>query len=59
MSTEAWVRLKKALDDMREAKGADDVIVKSCRVIEDKEEAERVTQMKGCIKAIVHPSAQM
>lgn len=59
MSDEAWDRLKTALKDMERDHGKEDPIVSSCRLIEDPVEAERFTQMKGCIGAIVHPAGQM
>jgi hypothetical protein len=59
MSDEAWVRLKGALQAMRDDRGDDDGIVKMCRAIEDPTQAEEFTQMKGALAAIVHPSGQV
>jgi hypothetical protein len=59
MTDEAWVRLKGALQAMRDDHGVDDDIVKACKVIEDAVQAEDFTQMKGALAAIVHPTGQM
>lgn len=59
MTDEAWSRLSHALDEIRKDHGDDHEIVKLCRKIEDQAEAEEVTQMKGALKAIVHPTGQM
>lgn len=59
MTDEAWARLSHALDEMRKDYGDENEIVKICRKIEDQAEVEDVTQMKGALKAIVHPTGQM
>jgi hypothetical protein len=59
MSDEAWVRLKGALQAIRDDRGADDDVVKMCRTIEDPTRAEEFTQMKGAQAAIVHPTGQV
>lgn len=59
MTDEAWTRLKGALQAMREDHGDDHEIVKLCRLIEDAEEAEDFSQMKGALGAVVHPAGQM
>ncbi|OCF32124.1 FAD dependent oxidoreductase superfamily protein [Kwoniella heveanensis BCC8398] len=59
MSEEAWARLKGAYEDMKKDIGEKGDIIKDCRLIEDPNEAERFTQMKGCIAAVVHPSGQV
>ncbi|KAJ5059252.1 FAD dependent oxidoreductase-domain-containing protein [Bipolaris maydis] len=59
MTDEAWARLSHALDEMRKDYGDENEIVKICRKIEDQAEVEDVTQMKGALKAIVHPTGQI
>jgi hypothetical protein len=59
MTDEAWIRLKGALQAMRDDHGDDDDVVKVCRTIEDPSQAEEFTQMKGALAAIVHPSGQV
>lgn len=59
MSREAWDRLKGAYEMMKKDHGADGDVIRDCRLIEDAREAEEFTQMKGCIGAVVHPSAQV
>ncbi|EUC40285.1 hypothetical protein COCMIDRAFT_9817 [Bipolaris oryzae ATCC 44560] len=59
MTDEAWTRLSHALDEMRKDHGDENEIVKICRKIEDEVEAQEATQMKGALKAIVHPSGQI
>jgi len=59
MTEEAWERLKGALQEMRKDHGDDHAIVKVCRLIEDADEAEEFTQMKGALGAVVHPAGQM
>jgi hypothetical protein len=59
MTDEAWIRLKDALQAMRDDQGDDDDVVKVCRTIEDPSQAEEFTQMKGALAAIVHPSGQV
>lgn len=59
MTDEAWVRLKGALQAMQKDHGHDHPIVSACRIIEDAQEAEDFSQMKGALAAIVHPAGQM
>jgi hypothetical protein len=59
MTDEAWTRLKGALEAMRKDQGDDNEIVKACRIIDDAQQAEEFTQMKGAQAAIVHPTGQM
>ncbi|KAK3676541.1 hypothetical protein LTR78_003817 [Recurvomyces mirabilis] len=59
MTEEAWSRLKSSYDNMRRNHGADNEIVRQCRVIEDAASAEGFTQMKNAIAAIVHPAGQV
>jgi len=59
MTEEAWERLKGALQEMRKDHGDDHAIVKVCRLIEDADEAEEFTQMKGALGAVVHPAGQI
>lgn len=60
MTPEAVQRLKLALEQMqRDLGGADGAVIRECRLVDDPKEAEEVTQMKGCVGAIVHPSGQM
>ena len=59
MSDEAWVRLKGAYEAMKKDHGEDNEVVKVCRLIEDAEAAEEFTQMKGCQRAVVHPTGQV
>jgi hypothetical protein len=59
MTDEAWVRLTGALQAMRDDQGDNNDFVKVCRMVEDAEQAEEFTQMKGVLAAIVHPSGQM
>jgi hypothetical protein len=59
MTDEAWVRLTGALQAMRDDQGDNNDFVRVCRMLEDAEQAEEFTQMKGVLAAIVHPSGQM
>lgn len=59
MSQEAWDRLKGNYEHMKADHGANDYIVKACRLIDDPVEAEEFTQMKGCVGAVVHPTGQV
>jgi plasmid maintenance system antidote protein VapI len=59
MTDEAWLRLRNAYDNMRRDHGAENEIVQQCRVIEDAASAQDFTQMKGAMKAIVHPAGQV
>jgi plasmid maintenance system antidote protein VapI len=59
MTEEAWARLSNALEEMRKDHGDDNDMVKLCRVIDDQAQAEDFTQMKGALKAIVHPTGQV
>lgn len=59
MTDEAWARLKGALEAMRKDLGDENDIVKVCKIIDDAQEAENFTQMKGALAAIVHPTGQM
>lgn len=59
MSDEAWARLSNALQEMRKDHGDDNDMVKLCRVIDNKTEAEQVTQMKGALAAIMHATGSM
>jgi len=58
MTEEAWTRLKGAYEAMRKDHGADNDVLKLCRLIEDPSEAEEFSQMKGARAAIVHPAGQ-
>jgi hypothetical protein len=46
-------------EEMRKDHGDDNEMVKLCRVIDDQAQAEDFTQMKGALKAIVHPTGQV
>lgn len=59
MTEEAWTRLKGAYEEMRKDWGSDHEVVRVCRLVEDPKEAERVTQMKGAVGAVLHPSGQV
>jgi glycine/D-amino acid oxidase-like deaminating enzyme len=59
MSDEAWTRLKGAYQHMLSDHGPDGDVIKDCYLIEDPKKAEEFTQMKGCVGAVVHPSAQV
>lgn len=59
MTEEAWQRLKGAYDMFVKDYGKDGEVIRDCRLIEDPEEAEAFTQMKGCIGAVVHPAGQV
>lgn len=56
MTEEAWIRLKGCYDAFVKDYGVDGEIIRDCRLIEDPKEAEKFTQMKGCIGAVVHPA---
>lgn len=59
MTEEAWQRIRGAYDMFVRDFGEDGEVIRDCRLIEDAEEAEAFTQMKGCIGAVVHPSGQV
>lgn len=59
MTEEGWTRLKCAYDTMRSDQGDDNDIFKLCRLIEDPSEAEKFSQIKGTLAAIVHPTGQV
>lgn len=59
MSDEAEERLLSNLEEMKRDHGEANEIVKGCRVIMDRKEAEEFTQMKGCQSAVVHPAGQV
>lgn len=59
MTEEAWTRLKGAYEAMRKDYGEDNDVVGMCRVIENSDEAEDFSQMKGALAAVVHPAGQM
>jgi plasmid maintenance system antidote protein VapI len=59
MTPEAWTRLKGAFDLFVRDHGRDAECIRECRLVEDPKEAEAITQMKGCIAAIVHPTGQV
>lgn len=59
MSDKAWSRLKNAYKAMQRDHGEDGDVIRDCTLIEDPEAAEKFTQMKSCIGAVVHPSGQV
>lgn len=59
MTEEAWTRLKGNYEAMKADHGADNEIIKVCKLLEDATEAEDFTQMKGTLSAVVHPAGQM
>ena len=59
MTEEAWIRLKGAYEAMRRDHGDDNDMVQACRLVEDADEAQNFTQMKGAMGAVVHPAGQM
>lgn len=59
MTQEAWARLKGAFEAFVRDHGRDGEVIRDCRLVEDPKEAETITQMKGCIGAIVHPTGQV
>jgi hypothetical protein len=59
MTQEALNRLFAAYEKMKLDCGEDDDVVRACRVIRDSTEAERFSQMKGAMGAVVHPTGQM
>lgn len=58
MSKEAWDRLKSNYEAMKKDH-PDEPVVEQCKLIEDAAEAEKFTQMKGTLGAIIHPAGQM
>ncbi|GIZ43973.1 hypothetical protein CKM354_000718200 [Cercospora kikuchii] len=59
MTEEAWTRLKGNYEAMKADHGADNEIIKVCKLLEDATEAEDFTQMKGTLSAVVHPAGQI
>lgn len=59
MTQEAWARLKGAFEAFVKDHGRDGEVIRDCRLVEDPKEAEAVTQMKGCIGAVLHPTGQV
>lgn len=59
MTDEAWIRLKGNYDTMRRDHGDDNDVLRTCRLIENAEEAEEFSQMKGALACVVHPAGQM
>lgn len=59
MTPESWARLKGEYNAFVKDHGKNGEVIRDCRLIEDPEEAEAFTQMKGCFGAVVHPSGQM
>lgn len=59
MTQEAWTRLKGAFDEFVRDHGRDGEVIRECRLVEDPTEAEAITQMKGCIAAVLHPTGQV
>jgi hypothetical protein len=59
MSEKAWTRLKHAYETMLKDHGKEGDVIRDCRIIEDPQAAERFTQMKGCIGAVIHAAGQM
>lgn len=59
MTQEAWTRLKGAFDMFVKDHGRGGEVIRECRLVEDPKEAEAITQMKGCIAAILHPTGQV
>jgi hypothetical protein len=59
MSEKAWTRLKHAYETMLKDHGKEGDVIRDCGIIEDPQAAERLTQMKGCIGAVVHAAGQV
>lgn len=59
MTDEAWDRLKGSYETMRKDHGDDNDMVKTCRLIENAQDAEDFSQMKGALACVVHPAGQM
>ncbi|GAM34504.1 hypothetical protein TCE0_015f02131 [Talaromyces pinophilus] len=59
MTDKAWARLKNAYMTMLKDHGENGDVIRDCRLIEEPEAAEKFTQMKSCIGAVVHPSGQV
>ncbi|KAK2608048.1 hypothetical protein N8I77_006685 [Diaporthe amygdali] len=59
MTPEAWERLKGAYEAFVKDHGRDGEVIRECRLVDDPAEAEAITQMKGCIGAILHPTGQV
>ena len=59
MTEEAWGFLKNSYDAMQRDHGQDGEIIRDCKLIENQQEAEDFTQMKGCYAAAYHATGQM
>jgi Mn-dependent DtxR family transcriptional regulator len=59
MTDEAEERLRENLERMTRDHGPDHPIVKSCRYIKGRKEAEEFSQMKGAQAVFVHPTGQV
>ncbi|CAN8105203.1 unnamed protein product [Discula destructiva] len=59
MTEAEWKRLKGEYDAFVKDHGKDGEVIRDCRLIEDVEEAEAFTQIKGCFGAVVHPAGQV
>lgn len=59
MTEPAWKHLKTSYELFVKDHGKDGEVIRECRIIEDPKEAEEVTQMKGCLGAVLHPTGQM
>lgn len=59
MTDEAWIRLKGNYEAMEKDHGGENDVVKTCRLIENAQEAEDFSQMKGALACVVHPAGQM
>lgn len=59
MTPYTWMRLKGEYNAFVKDHGKDGEVIRDCRLIEDPEQAEAFTQMKGCLGAVVHPAGQM
>ncbi|PSR77498.1 FAD dependent oxidoreductase superfamily [Coniella lustricola] len=59
MTPAEWARLKSNYDAFVKDHGPEADVIRDCRIIEDPNEAEAFTQMKGCVGAVVHPSGQV
>lgn len=59
MTPYTWMRLKGEYNAFVKDHGNDGEVIRDCRLIEDPEQAEAFTQMKGCLGAVVHPAGQM
>lgn len=59
MTEPAWAHLREQYEAFVRDHGKDGPVIRDIRIIEDPQEAEAFTQMKGALGAVVHPTGQI